>query len=638
MFQEYSTPAFEEKFTYTGDDLGCRWTRERTRFRLWAPTAADACVLLYKGGTEGTSDLIKTLPMDADCCGTWVACAEGDWNGVYYTYRVTVGGQSVETIDPYAVSAGINGHRGMILDLESTNPAGWESDTGVENPRNYTDDVIYELHVRDLSADASSGIAAKGKFLGLTETDTATEAGNPTGLSHIRQLGVTHVHLLPIYDFGSVDEAHPDRSYNWGYDPVNYNLPEGSYSTDPRDGATRVRELKQAVLSLHQNGLGVIMDVVYNHVYHTFEFSVNRLVPGYFSRENADGKLSGGSCCGNDTASERSMVRKFIVDSVRFWADEYHLDGFRFDIVGLLDVQTMQEVIASVRKKHPHMLFYGEGWDMPTELTKPDIPLAVQKNAFLVPELGFFNDTIRDTLRGSIFDRTLPGYISGAPTDRQQLLRCFRGEAGWNQSPCQVINYVSCHDDLTLHDRIATALPGASEAELARRSRFAAAFNLLSIGVPFFQAGEELLRSKKNRAGGFDANSYRSPDSVNAIRWGRLKNAEVQKTLRYYRGLLALRRAHSLFRIADAETAKRAISLMEAAAEELAVFRLEDETEIILAAFNPGTGSVPLALPQGSWRVCVTENEAAPEGVAMAQGEALIAPISAFVAILSKAQ
>lgn len=636
MFQKYSTPAFEAKYTYSGNDLGHQWSRERTHFRLWAPTAADACVCLYRSGTEGTDDLIKAIPMCADACGTWVACAEGDWNGVYYTYRVTVNGQQVESIDPYAVSAGVNGRRGMIIDLRSTDPQGWGEDTPPVPPRSETDNVIYELHVRDLSIDPTSGISAKGKFLGLAEEHTATKSGHPTGLAHILQLGVTHIHLLPMYDYGSVDEAHPEKGYNWGYDPVNYNLPEGSYSTDPFDGFSRVRELKQTVLALHRHGLGVVMDVVYNHVYHTFDFSVNKLVPGYFSRENADGKLSGGSCCGNDTASERSMVRKFIVDSVNFWADEYHLDGFRFDIVGLIDVQTMQEVIATVRRKYPHMIFYGEGWDMTTELTKPDIPLAVQRNGAMVPELGFFNDTIRDTLRGSIFDRSLPGYISGAPVSKEQLLNCFRGVAGWNQSPTQVVNYVSCHDDLALHDRIAQALPQATEAEIARRSRFAAAFNLLSIGVPFFQAGEEMLRSKKTRAGKFDSNSYRSPDSVNSIKWGRLRDAEVQKTVRYYQGLLALRKAHPLFRISDAAAAQRCVSLMEHPSQQLTVFRLEDENEIILAAFNPGTCSESLSLPQGSWQVCVTDEEALSQGLMEARGDAQIPGISAFVAVYTK--
>lgn len=638
MFQEYNTPVFEEKYTYTGDDLGCRWAKDGTRFRLWAPTAADASVCLYESGTEGTDDLIQVIPMSADVCGTWTAYAEGDRNSVYYTYRVTVDGKEVESIDPYAISAGVNGRRGMILDLRSTDPQGWAEDCTPVHSRRYTDDVIYELHVRDLSSDKSAGIAAKGKFLGLTEDRTCTKSGHPTGLDHICRLGVTHVHLLPFYDYGSVDEAHPEKGYNWGYDPENYNLPEGSYATDPYDGAVRVRELKQTVLALHRRGLGVVMDVVFNHVYHVHDFSVNKLVPGYFSRQDASGKLLGASCCGNDTASERSMVRKFIVDSVNFWADEYHLDGFRFDIVGLIDVQTIQEVIATVRKKHPHIIFYGEGWDMHTQPTKPGVPLAVQHNGYMIPEMGFFNECIRDTLRGPIFDRHLPGYVSGAPVDRAQLLKCFRGVAGWNQSPSQAVNYVSCHDDLALHDRIAQAMPGIGEDEIARRCRFAAAFNLLSIGVPFFQAGEEMLRSKKKRDGKFDPNSYRSPDSVNSIKWSRLDDPEVQKTLHYYQGLIALRREHALFRISDAAEAERCITLVENAAPQLTAFRLVDGKETILALFNPCADSLPFSLPQGSWKVCVMDESADPQGLEERSGEIRIPPISALVAIAPKAE
>lgn len=637
MFLEYSTPAFEEKYTYTGNDLGHRWEKGHTAFRLWAPTATSASVCLYRSGTWGTDDLIATIPMAQGQFGTWTACAQGDWNGFYYTYRACVNGNTVETIDPYAVSAGVNGQRGMILNLRDTDPEGWSRDTSPVKSSRYTDDVIYELHVRDLSADASSGIEAKGKFLGLTEEGTTTKSGLPTGLDHICDLGITHVHLLPFYDYGSVDEAHPEKGYNWGYDPVNYNLPEGSYSTDPWDGFSRVRELKQMILTLHKKGLGVVMDVVYNHVYHVYEFSINQLVPGYFSRQDTSGKLSCGSGCGNDTASERAMVRKFIVDSVNFWADEYHLDGFRFDIASLLDVQTIQEVISTVRQKHPHVIFYGEGWDMSTVLTKPGVSLAVQKNAYLLPEFGFFNDTIRDTLRGSIFDRTAPGYAAGAPVSREQLLACFRGVAGWNQCPSQVINYVSCHDDYALYDRLALALPDAQEEELARRSRLAAAFTLLSIGVPFFQAGEEMLRSKKKRSGEFDGNSYRSPDSVNAIKWSRLKNREVAATLRYYQGLLAIRRQHSLFRLSVPEQVMQAVTLLPQTAPSVTAFQLTNAEETIVVAFNPGKNPAPFQLPQGLWTVAVKDSSADANGLEQAQGTVSLPPISAYVAILNKA-
>ena len=636
MYGQYSTEEFETSFTYPGRDLGANWQPEHTFFRLWAPTAQSVGVCLYQTGTPRQDDLIQELPMSYSEKGTWTAVAQGDLNGIYYTYRVCVDGETIEACDPYAVATGVNGKRAMICDLRSTNPVGWERDTTPVLSRNYTDYVLCELHVRDLSSLASSGIRNRGKFLGLTETETKLKSGQPTGITHLKNLGVTHIHLMPVYDYGSLDEANPGEAYNWGYDPDNFNVPEGSYATNPYDGFTRIRELKQAVQSLHQSGLGVILDVVYNHVYHTFEFSVNQIVPGYFSRETAEGVLSNGSCCGNDTASERSMVRKFIVDSVNFWADEYHIDGFRFDLVGLLDVFTIQEIITSVREKHPHVMFYGEGWDIATQVTKPDIPLAIQSNAYMLPEFAFFNDTMRDTMRGSVFDYHLPGYVSGAYVPREELLRCFQGRMSWSCSPSQIVNYVSCHDNHTLFDRIAEALPGADDGELARRSRFAAAFNLLSIGIPFFQAGEELLRSKKNRFGKRIANSYRSSDRINGIKWNRLKEPEVQRTVQYYHGLLSLRKSHLLFRMTNPEKVLNCITLYTNTSEEITAFLLKDENETILVAFNPAAYPCYLSLPEGNWNVYVAYDQANDVALLEASGEALIQPISAFVAILNQ--
>ncbi len=636
MYAEYSCEEFEKQFTYTGKDLGANWSSKETLFRLWAPTAQSVQVRLFRSGTAGTEDLICSLPMVPDQNGTWIARAEGDLNGVYYTYLVNVNGNMAEACDPYAVAVGVNGKRAMVCNLKSTDPDGWEQDCTPVKSRNYTDYAIYELHVRDLSSLASSGITHKGKYLGLAETGTKRKKGEPTGLDHIKQLGVTHIHLLPVYDFGSIDEANPGKAYNWGYDPVNFNVPEGSYSTNPFDGFTRIREMKQMIQAIHQNGLGVILDMVYNHVYHTFAFSMNQIVPGYFSRENEQGSLSNGSCCGNDTASERSMVRKFIVDSVNFWADEYHVDGFRFDLVGLLDVFTMQEIISSVRKKHPHIMFYGEGWDIATQVTKPWMPLAVQKNAWMIPEFAFFNDTMRDTMRGSVFDSHFPGFVSGAPVSKEHLLRCFQGRMSWSCMPNQIVNYVSCHDNHTLHDRIAQALPRADEAEIAKRSRMAAAFYLLSTGIPFFQAGEEMLRTKKAISGKFIGNSYRSSDRVNGIKWNRLKEPEVQTTIQYYQGLLSLRRKHPLFRMTDPDAVRRCITLLPDTPDGLVAFRLQDETETMIAAFNPNRAPAKINLPEGKWLIYAMENRAGDGVLSEVSGETSIDAISAFVAILAK--
>lgn len=636
MYKEYSSVEFENKYTYEGKDLGATWSRESTFFRLWAPTAQDVEICLYRSGTQGQEDLIDRLPMTPDQNGTWVATASGDLNGVYYTYLVDVDGAIMEACDPYAVTTGVNGNRAMVCDLKSTDPDGWDQDRTPVVSDSYSDYVICELHVRDLSSLASSKIRSRGKFLGLTETNAKLKTGQPAGITHLKNLGVTHIHLMPVYDYGSVDEATPGKEYNWGYDPVNFNVPEGTYSTNPYDGFTRVREMKQMVHSLHQNGLGVILDVVYNHVYHTFEFSMNQIVPGYFSRENEAGILSNGSCCGNDTASERSMVRKYIVDSVNYWADEYHVDGFRFDLVGLLDVFTIQEIISSVRKKHPHVMFYGEGWNLNTQVTKPDLPLAVQGNAWMIPEFAFFNDTIRDTMRGSVFDSHLPGFISGAPVSKEHLLKCFQGRMDWSCMPNQIVNYVSCHDNHTLHDRIAEALPHAEEAEIARRSRLAAAFTLLSTGIPFFLAGEELLRTKKTRLGKYVGNSYRSPDYINGIKWNRLKEPEVQETVRYYQGLLSLRKQHPLFRMTNPDEVRRRITLLSGTPEGITAFVLTGESETIIVAFNPGTASSNLSLPEGKWGVFVENNRASDDVLFSVSGEVSVDGLSAFIAILKK--
>ena len=636
MYADYSTEAFEEKYTYSGNDLGAAWSPNGTFFRLWAPTADEAAICLYRSGTAGQQDLIRRVPMTPDRNGTWIASVPENLNGVYYTYLVSVNGNTVEACDPYAVTTGVNGKRAMVCDLESTNPAGWEQDRSPILSPNYTDYAIYELHIRDASSLACSGIKHRGKFLGLAEAGTKNRSGLPTGLEHIKKLGITHIHLMPVYDYGSVDEANPGKSYNWGYDPENFNVPEGSYSTNPYDGFVRVREMKQLVQALHQNGLGVILDVVYNHVYHTFDFSMNQIVPGYFSRENSQDILSNGSCCGNDTASERSMVQKYIVYSVNYWADEYHIDGFRVDLVGLLDVSTIQKIIATVRKKHPHVMFYGEGWNLNTQVTKENVPLAVQGNAWMLPEFAFFNDTMRDTLRGSVFDYHLPGFVSGARVPKESLLQCFQGRMSWSNDPKQIVNYISCHDNHTLHDRIAEALPQADEEELAKRSRLAAAFNLLSTGIPFFQAGEEMLRSKKTLSGRYLENSYRSSDRINGIKWNRLKEPEVQKTVLYYQGLLSLRKGHELFRMTDAGMVSQCIRLLPNAPEELTAFLLENEKEAIIAAFNPGICGINLPLPEGTWQVCVDKGRAECDPFFCVSREAMVEALSAFVAILEK--
>ena len=638
----YSTEKFEKEFTYSGSDLGATYTPEKTTFRVWAPTADTVTLNLYGSGTPGTDDLVEQLPMTADVNGTWIAEKEGDLNGTYYTYLVSVGGNENEACDPYARTTGVNGKRAMILDLASTDPDGWENDTNPNAGMAYNDAVIYELHVRDLSSDESSGIQNTGKFLGLTETGTTTASGIPTGLDHMKDLGITHLHLLPVYDYASVDETQSDKpQFNWGYDPENYNVPEGSYSTDPYNGAVRVAEMKQMVKVLHDNQISVIMDVVYNHVYNASDFCVNQIVPGYFSRVNEDGTYSNGSDCGNDTASERSMVRKYIVDSVKYWADEYHIDGFRFDLVGLIDTETINEVVTEVHKTHPDVIFYGEGWTMDTAVTKEGYKMTTQPNSTDVPGFAFFSDTLRDALKGHVFYTTRKGYVSGAADLADTVKGCFLGQAGgWCTTPAQSINYASCHDNMTLLDRITRSTPGVSEEDRIRMNNLSAAIYMTAQGIPFLQAGEEMLRTKIDASGGFLENSYNSPDSVNSIKWDTLEDETYQNVYNYYKGLIAFRKAHAALRLTNADDVNANITSVDGLDENMLAFRINggvngETSDGIFVIFNPNSTETSVTLPDGAWDVCVNADHAGTDALTTVAGSVSVEPISAMVLVKS---
>ncbi len=638
----YSTAAFEDAYTYAGNDLGATWTQEKTSFRVWAPTAESVNVNLYASGTAGTDDLIESIPMTADANGTWIAEKDGDLNGVYYTYTAVVKGEAHETIDPYARTAGVNGKRGMVLDLASTDPEGWAEDKNPNADLSYNDAIIYELHVRDLSADESAGITNVGKFLGLTETGTKTAGGIATGLDHIRELGVTHVHLLPVYDFGSVDESKLDEpQFNWGYDPVNYNLPEGSYATDPYNGEVRVKEMKQMVKALHDSGLSVVMDVVYNHVQSAGDFSVNQLVPGYFTRINDNGQYSNGSGCGNDTASERSMVRKFIVDSVNYWADEYHIDGFRFDLVGLLDTDTVNEIVETVHQNHPGVIFYGEGWTMSTDVTKAGVTLATQVNSAQTPGFAYFSDNIRDALKGSVFDHN-PGFVSGASGMEIAIRQAFMGIAPWCVSPAQSVNYASCHDNNTLIDRIALSVPDASRADMIRMNNLAAAVYLTAEGISFMQAGEEMLRTKVNADGTFNENSYSAPDAVNSLKWNTLEEDEYRQVFEYYKGLIAFRKAHAALRLGNPEDVQQSVHPVDGLPANVVAFQVDggvngETAGSIFVIFNAAAEVQEIDLPEGAWDVCVDGGHAGTEALRTIEGKAAVEPISAMVLVQNPA-
>ncbi len=647
MPSAYSTDEFEDQYTYNGNDLGATWTSEKTTFKVWAPTADKVQVNLYASGTEGTDDCIDTLDMVKGEKGVWSAEQDGDLNGVYYTYSVTMGQNTKEACDPYAVTTGVNGNRAMVINLDDTNPEGWAQDRGTTDGMSYTDSVIYELHVRDFSIDQSSGIQNKGKFLGLTEKGTKSTSGQTTGLDYLVDLGVTHLHLLPSYDYATVDETQLDKpQYNWGYDPKNYNVPEGSYSTDPYNGDVRVKEMKQMVKTLHDNNINVIMDVVYNHVYSADDFCFNQIVPQYFSRTNEDGSYSNGSGCGNDTASERSMVKKYIVDSVNYWADEYHIDGFRFDLVGLIDTETINEVVSTVHAKHPNVIFYGEGWDMSTTVTKDGYTMTTQKNSAQTPGFAFFSDTIRDLLKGSVFDAMSVGFISGQQGREEDVAKSFMAVPGWTSNPTQIINYASCHDNYTLKDKLNVSREDASEEDRIRMNNLAAAIYMTAEGIPLIHAGEEILRTKVDENGNIIHNSYNSSDFVNSIKWSDLDKEEYRAVRDYYKGLIAFRKNHAALRLTTAAEVKNNVTSYTVA-DNTVMFVINGKQSIpnevsegIIVIFNAENAEREINLydgygiAEGKWNICIDDQKA---GVAtlrsVTDGKVTVAPISALVLV-----
>lgn len=636
----YSTAEFEDAYTYTGDDLGAVWSESETRFRVWAPTAEAVTLKLYETGKAYVNDLTEEIPMTPDVNGTWTAEKSGDLRGVYYTYSVEIDGTTRTACDPYARTTGVNGERAMVINLDETDPEGWDSDTNPHAGESINDAVIYELHVRDLSTDKDSGITNTGKFLGLTETGTTTANGVSTGLDHIKELGITHLHLLPIYDFGSVDETHSvGNLFNWGYDPVNYNVPEGSYSTDPYNGEVRVKELKQTIKTLHDNNISVVMDVVYNHVQSASSFCFNKIVPGYFSRIDETGAYSNGSGCGNDTASERSMVKKYIVDSVCYWADEYHIDGFRFDLVGLLDTETINEIVEEVHKNHPDVIFYGEGWTLDTSLTKEGYTLATQPNSPSTPGFAYFNDTIRDGLKGSVFDETDSGYVSGKSNMEELITRCFLGADTWCTSPAQTVNYASCHDNQTLYDHLQTSRPDASEEDLIKMNNLAAAVYMTAEGIPFMQAGEEMLRTKVREDGTFDSNSYSSGDAINCLKWNDLEKETHAQVYEYYKGLIAFRKAHGALRLTTAEEVSSTVTVVDGLDANVAAFDIQggrenEPADELFIIFNANASETTVTLPEGSWNVYINDKKAGTEVLeTITNGSVTVAPISAMALV-----
>ncbi|MCV4231974.1 type I pullulanase [Virgibacillus sp. LDC1] len=599
---------FDKLFYYDGTDLGLTYQPQESTFRLWAPTASEAYVLLYLDWQAAEA---RRFAMTRDVKGTWLLKVGENLQGMFYTYQVLIGDQWNEAVDPYAAAVGVNGDRAYILDMASTDPEHWTEDKPpLHSP---LDAVIYELHVRDYTIHQDSGVKHKGKFKGLAETGTRGPGGIRTGLDHIVELGATHVELLPIYDFAteSVDETRLDEpQYNWGYDPKNYNAPEGSYATDPYVPEVRIRELKQLIQTFHDQGLRVIMDVVYNHVYDGYLINFTKLVPGYYLRYTKDGKFSNGSGCGNDTASERPMMRKFIVESVLHWVKEYRIDGFRFDLMGLLDVETMNEIRARLDEIDPAIITIGEGWVMNTELDEKK--RANQQQAPVMPRIAHFNDGFRDAVKGDIFQFDYRGFVSGGDGYEDKVKQGIVGGIPYSEDikafssePDQCVNYVECHDNHTLWDKIMLSTKGETDAIRRDMHRLSSAMILTSQGIPFLHAGQEYYRSKNGVE-----NSYNSSDEVNRLDWGMA--SKHQDGVKYIQRLVQLRKQHPAFRLRDAASIRKHLHF-ERSPEHTVAYTLRDHAggdpqKHIYVLYYAARKESSLALPElGEWKILLGE-------------------------------
>lgn len=603
---------------YEGNDLGLTYTPQGSVFKVWSPEADMMLLNLYEDDLESEAYFVESMTRDG--LGVWAIEVPGDLEGKYYTFQVFINeGWTSPVPDPYTKAVGTNGKRAMVIDMQKTNPPGWETDKRppLTNP---TDIIIYELHIRDLTIAENSSVKHKGKFLGLAEKGTVNPAGLSTALDHIKELGVTHVHLLPVFDFLSVDESNPEEAqYNWGYDPQNYNAPEGSYSTDPADGRVRIRELKQLIKTLHENGLRVIMDVVYNHTGATAESNFNQIFPEYYYRMNPNGSYSNATACGNETASEKPMMRKFMIESTRFWVEEYHVDGFRFDLMGVHDIETMNLISDSLRAIDPTVFIYGEGWAVGKSPLQESLR-ALKKYASKLKNIAVFNDDTRDGIKGDVFVFDDQGFVSGKPglkesikfgivgaTEHPQVhyQEVNKSKKAWAAEPFQCINYASCHDNHTLFDKLKLSNPDEPETELIKMHKLANTIILTSQGVPFLHAGVEMLRTKQG-----NENSYNAPDPVNQIDWSR--KTQYKEVFDYYKNLVALRKNHPAFRMPSNAMIREHLSFLETSDPNLLAYLISghangDPWKNILVCFNGNKTTKTLEIPEGRWKIVLQD-------------------------------
>ncbi len=639
-----TTMHYDDYPTYEGNDLGVTYTPDKTSIKVWSPAAEAMTLRLYEEGEAGK--MVKENAQTKQVDKVWLFELKGDMKDKFYTVQAKVNGEWLqETADPNATAVGINGQRGMIVDLDSTNPENWEED---KSPplKNFTDIIIYELHVRDMSIHPSSGIKNKGKFLGLVEAGTRSPSGEATGLDHFKELGVTHIHLLPSFNFmpRSVDEKNPDAKYNWGYDPQHYSIPEGAYSTDPYDGNNRITEFKKMVQTFHDNGLRVVLDVVYNHTGETENSVFNQVAPGYYYRHNEDGTWSNASGCGNETASERPMVRKFMLESMKHWVKEYHIDGFRVDLMAIHDIETMNIIAKELHKIDPSIFIYGEGW------TAGDSPLPVEKRALKahgkqLDKIAVFSDDLRDGLKGSVFEHEGRGFVSGqagteesikfgivASTQHPQVNyeQVNYSKAPYSNNPTQTISYVSCHDNHTLFDKLKISCPDASEEEVLKMHRLANTIVLTSQGVPFLHAGADLVRTKDGVE-----NSYESPDSINQLDWER--KTTYKQHFEYYKKLVQLRKNHPAFRMTSTEMVQEKLTFLDIKPGLTIGYQLSDNAngdswKDIIVLLNGNKTDVPRHIPSGEWTVVLRGDKINENGLAkISNGQVLIPAMGAMI-------
>ena len=633
----FESKEFNEKYNYDGK-LGVIYSKKSSEFKLWAPLAEQVELVLYGKDYNALESNKTIIKMNRENRGVWRVKIDEDLSGEYYNYLVRNNGKTYESVDPYAKAVSINGEKSMVIDMESTNPKGWSND---KKPilNDVTDSIIYEAHIRDLTKDEASGVITelRGKYIGaVLENSKIKGTSITTGLDHLKELGITHIHLLPVFDYESIDERYdsPDN-YNWGYDPQNYNVPEGSYSTNPYEGAVRISEFKEMVYRFHQAGIRVVMDMVYNHTYN-LESPLNLTVPGYYYRKDQYGRYSNGSGCGNETASERYMFRKYMIDSVLYWAKEYHIDGFRFDLMGLHDLETMRIIRNELNKVDKSIIMYGEGW------TCYDTPLNINESAvknnickFDDLQIAAFSDDARDSIKGSVFLKESLGFVNGGDNyeesikyticastkhDEIDLSKVVYSKSFWANEPYQTITYDSAHDNNTLFDKLRMSCKDENEEELLKMNKLAAAIVLTSQGISFLHEGEEFARVKENLQGEIIENSYNSSDYTNELKW--LRKQRYIDLFNYYKGLIKLRKEYKAFRMNSNKEIQNNISFMAKGNEFKDnhivgyIINIEDYNDSyskIAVIFNANKYNVEVDLDEGKWNVLVDGEKADSE-------------------------